>query len=308
MSVSCVEIDAPAKVNLWLRVLAREESGFHGLETLLCAIDVCDRVRVERVGHEVTLEVSGAIDTGAPGQNLALRAARLALAALGRERDGLHVRLEKRIPAAAGLGGGSSDAAAVLRGVARLYGGLPRERLLQLGIELGSDVPFFLCGSPLALAWSRGERLLALPPLPAAAVLVAHPGEPMPTAGAFARIAELRGGGYTPRARALAPAGLSTWTSVAELAENDFEPVARERIARIAAGLQAMRAAGARVALLAGSGASIFGVFDGEAERDGAEAAVRGAGFTTWRATTLTRLPTDGQCAPGGLTLDQRFS
>lgn len=291
MNALRVAIDAPAKVNLWLRVLAREVSGFHGLETLLCAIDLSDRVTVARGGSGVTLEVAGGIDTGPAEGNLAVRAARLALAALGREGDGLDIHLRKRIPSAAGLGGGSSDAAAVLRAVARLYDGLSRDRLLQIGIELGSDVPFFLCGSPLALGWGRGERLLALPPLPPRPVLVAHPGEPMPTAAAFARLAGLRAGGYTPEARVLGLNALSAWDSVAALAANDFEQVARERIPRLPPGLDAMRAAGARIVLLAGSGASIFGVFDEPGERDAAEIALQGAGFTTWRGSTLTRMP-----------------
>lgn len=288
-----VEMEAPAKVNLWLRVLAREESGFHGLETLLCAIDLCDTVEVEACGDGgVTLTVEGAVDTGPAASNLAVRAAEMALRAMGREGEGLRIRLRKQIPSAAGLGGGSSDAAATLRAVNALYGEpLSREVLLRLGIELGSDVPFFLCGSPLALAWGRGERLLALPPLPSAPLLVAHPGEALPTAGAFARIAERRSGGYRPDARAIDLATLSAWESVAGMATNDFEPLAVERIPRVGEVLRVMRAAGARIALLAGSGASVFGVFELEDELERAEEVVRGAGLTTWRAHTLTRMP-----------------
>lgn len=301
MKLERVVIEAPAKVNLWLRILAREESGFHGLETLFCAIDLCDRVEVEaNVRAGVTLAVEGAVDTGPPETNLAVRAANLVLGAMGREGEGLHVRLRKRIPAAAGLGGGSSDAAATLRAVNVLYGEpLSREELLRLAIELGSDVPFFLCGSALALAWGRGERLLGLPALPAAPLLVAHPGEALPTVAAFARIAEHRAGAYQPEARAVDQAALSSWESVAGLAQNDFESFAVERIPRVAEGLRAMRAEGARIAMLAGSGACIFGMFasDGEVER--AEGVVRGAGFTTWRARTLERMPAPGRASAG---------
>ena len=301
MTQSRVVIAAPATVNLWWRILAREASGFHGLETLFCAIDLCDHVEVEAGGAGgVTLSVEGEVDTGPVDSNLAVHAARLALGAMGREAEGVHVRLRKCIPAAAGLGGGSSDAAATLRAVNALFGDpLSREALLRLGIELGSDLPFFLCGSPLALAWSRGERLLALPPLPPAPVLVAHPGEPMPTAGAFARVAERRGGSYRPVARAVDLAALSSWKAVAELAENDFAEVALERIARLGEGLRVMRAEGARIALLAGSGACIFGVFGAEAEVGRAERGVREEGFTTWRTRTLARMPAPERVTPG---------
>lgn len=293
MTIRRVSVEAPAKVNLWLRVLAREESGFHGLETLFCAIDLCDTVEVETSPEPgVTLVVEGSVDTGPPEGNLAVVAAKLALRAMGRAGDGLRVHLRKRIPSAAGLGGGSSDAATALRAVNALYDEpLSGAELLSLGIELGSDVPFFLCGSPLALGWSRGERLLALPPLPAAPLLVAHPGEPVPTADAFHRIAERREGGYRPRARSVDLASLSSWSTVASLAENDFEPFAVERIPRLAEGLRVMREAGARIALLAGSGGSLFGVFGGEGGVEAAEEGVRGVGFTTWRGRTITRLP-----------------
>lgn len=287
-----VRVEAPAKVNLRLRVLAREASGYHSLESLFCALSLGDSLVVEEAEEAgIALEVEGGIATGPPEENLVARACRRFLAETG-AAAGLRVRLVKRIPSAAGLGGGSSDAAAALRAMNALHGGVvPEPALRQWAIELGSDVPFFLCGSPYALGWSRGERLLALPPLPARPVLVAHPGEAMPTAGAFARIAERRGGEFRPEAFALPLDALGDWARVAEVAENDFGPVAAERLPRVERARERMVAGGARIALLAGSGASVFGVFDSAAERDRAEVAVRGLGFATWRAETLERMP-----------------
>jgi 4-diphosphocytidyl-2-C-methyl-D-erythritol kinase len=163
-----------------------------------------------------------------------------------------------------------------------------------MAIELGSDVPFFLCGSPLALAWSRGERLLSLPPLPPRPVVIAHPGMAMATPDAFRRVAEQRGGGYRPRSRSIPIEQLTDWATVAALAENDFQPVVAKQIPLIAEALDALRQSGATVALMAGSGSSVFGVFEAAAERDGAMERLRGMGMRVWAAETLEEGPDAG--------------
>jgi 4-diphosphocytidyl-2-C-methyl-D-erythritol kinase len=284
-------VDAPAKVNLRLCILSREESGYHALETVFCAVSLADRVEVVRGAPGVRIAVDGGGDIGPPEKNLAVRAAVRFHAELG-EEPAIDIRLEKRLPSAAGLGGGSSDAAAVLRALDALHGGVfSREALLRMAIELGSDVPFFLCGSALALAWGRGERLLPLPPLPPRPVLIAHPGAAMPTADAFRRVAEIRGGSYAPRAALIDPAALSSWEAISSLAVNDFEPVVVERIPLLADSLAAMRHAGARIAMLAGSGSSVFAVFDRDENRDRALADAEALGMRCWRAETMDREP-----------------
>ena len=300
MSPAAVEIEAPAKVNLRLRVLARESTGFHSLESVFCAISLVDTVRVERAAEGVSLTVEGAVDTGPAEENLAVRSARRFLQEVGGGEGGVRIELRKRIPAAAGLGGGSSDAAATLRALNRLFfDPLSDETLLQLGIELGSDVPFFLCGSSLALGWSRGERLLALPPLPPIDVLVAHPGDPMPTQGAFRRIAEARGGDYRPRSFRLRLDDLSTWDGVAAIAANDFGLVAGEALPRLGGAISALREEGALISLLAGSGASVFGIFTEAEPLLRAEGILRAMGFATWRCHTLEAMP-DPRRSPAG--------
>ncbi|HEX8905331.1 MAG TPA: 4-(cytidine 5'-diphospho)-2-C-methyl-D-erythritol kinase [Longimicrobiaceae bacterium] len=286
-----VTVAAPAKVNLRLCILAREESGYHSLETVFCALSLADEVTVARGDAGVRLEMQGGADAGPPEQNLAVRAARRFYDEIG-QPAAVDLHLVKNIPAAAGLGGGSSDAAAVLRALNALHGDpLPREVLMQLGVELGADVPFFLCGSPLALAWGRGERVMPLPPLPPRPVLVAHPGESMPTPEAFREVAALRGGEYRPRATLLDPAALTSWDSVAEIATNDFEPIVLRRILVLADALASLRASGARIALLAGSGSSIFAIYDDEATRDAAAGQMDALGLRTWCAETLGAMP-----------------
>lgn len=285
------EAAAPAKVNLFLRVLGREESGYHALETLFCALSLADTVRIRRGAPGIRLHVEGGVDTGPAERNLCVRAAERFYAGLG-EAPSVDIHLTKKVPSAAGLGGGSSDGAAALRALNALHGEpLDRAALLRMASELGSDVPFFLCGSALALAWSRGERLLALPPLPPRPVIVAHPGVAMPTAEAFRRIAERRGGGYAPDARSLALERLRDWDSVAALAENDFQAVVAEEIPFIHLATSALRQGGARTAMMAGSGSSVFGVFDSDDARDAALERMRGLRMRAWAAQTLDEEP-----------------
>jgi 4-diphosphocytidyl-2-C-methyl-D-erythritol kinase len=280
---------APAKVNLLLRVLERQASGYHALETLFCAVSLADAVTVRRGPPGILMRVEGGVDTGPLAENLCVRAAAAFHAHLG-SAPAVGITLLKRIPAASGLGGGSSDAAATLLALNALHGEpLDHAALLELGAGLGADVPFFLCGSPLALGWGRGERLLALPPLPPRPVLLAHPGPAMPTAEAFRRLAESRRG-MVPPPPAPAPdaAALGSWTGVAALAVNDFEPVVAGAVAGVSEILAGLRGAGAAPALLAGSGSCAFGVFDRDEDRAAAAAVLRGAGYRCWTAETLT--------------------
>lgn len=296
---SRVQVDAPAKVNLWLRILAREASGFHSLETLFCALSLCDTVTVEHGGEGIALEVLGGAATGPPEQNLAMRAARAWERAAGVPLQ-VRIRLQKRIPAGAGLGGGSSDAAATLRALDALHDQpLGAATLLRLGGELGSDVPFFLCGSPLALGWGRGERLLALPPLPTRPLLLAHPGQPIATADAYRLLAEsrldgrdsVRTSGGSSEPVALPAEALRSWSAIAGVATNDFGLVAGRLVPGIPAALELLREAGAEIALLAGSGSAVFGTFADTAPRDQVATVLRSEGWSTWSAATLETIP-----------------
>jgi 4-diphosphocytidyl-2-C-methyl-D-erythritol kinase len=286
-----VRLHAPAKINLRLCVLARESSGFHSLETVFCATSLVDEVTVRRAGPGIALEGEGGADMGPAERNLAVRAAERFYRQL-RRPPAIAIRLHKRIPAAAGLGGGSSDAAAVLRALNTLHRDpFPAPALLQTASEIGSDVPFFLCGSPLALGWGRGERLLPLPPLPGRPLLIAHPGVAMPTGTAFQRLARLRGTDFRVPAAMLSPETLGSWRGISQAAINDFEDVADDQVPLLPEARELMREAGAEIALLSGSGASLFGVFATPAQRERAEATLRQRGMALWRAETLQTMP-----------------
>src|SRR5581483_2245175 len=221
--VSAVSVPCLGKINLFLRVLAREADGFHGLETVFCLVSLADRLTAERrEAGGIELEVTGA-KLGPPEENLAVKAARMVLDATG-HRFGVRLRLEKRIPVGAGLGGGSSDAAGALLLVNRLAGNaVPRHELLQFAARLGSDVPFFLSGGPLALAWGHGERLFRLPPLPAAPALLVTPPTQIATREAYGWVDAARQDAGRRGAVALDLDALSTWGDIGRMAGNDFE-------------------------------------------------------------------------------------
>jgi 4-diphosphocytidyl-2-C-methyl-D-erythritol kinase len=281
---------APAKVNLFLRVLAREDSGFHQLETLFQTLELADGVVIERrdgaPGHrthgDVALEVTGigADALGPPEKNLAVRAARVFLEAVEGAGGAFHIRLEKRIPHGAGLGGGSSDAAAVLSGMNALHGSpLAPDVLARLGATLGADVAFFLCGSPLALAWGRGDRLLPLPPLPSRPVLLVIPEEGISTPWAYQVLAAHRAeeAQFICAGAQLHAGGIerwSRWSGVREDQENAFEAALHPHRPELEQVRRALEGAGALVARLSGSGAAVFGVFADEAGVDAAKRAI----------------------------------
>jgi 4-diphosphocytidyl-2-C-methyl-D-erythritol kinase len=268
---AAVGIRAHAKVNLFLRVLAREADGFHGLETLFCLVDLADELRAERRdGRDITIEVLGE-DVGPPEENLAVRGAAAVLGAT-RERFGVHLTLAKRIPARAGLGGGSSDAAAALVAVNRLAGDpVPRHELLQLAARIGSDVPFFLSGAPLALGWAHGERLLRLPPLPPAPALLLTPPVPIATPEAYRWVDEARQSVGRRGAVALDLDALSTWGDIGRMAGNDFESVVFGHHPPVRAAFEALVGTRPLVCRMSGSGSAIFAIYRSERDREDAQ-------------------------------------
>lgn len=270
MSDAAVERRAHAKINLFLRVLGREADGFHAIETLFCLISLADTLRAERRdGQGITIDVSGA-DAGPADQNLAVRAAGLVLESTG-HRFGVHLTLEKRIPVRAGLGGGSSNAAAALQAVNALAGNaVPRHELLQFAARLGSDVPFFISGGPLALAWGRGERMLALPALPAAPALLVTPPLGIATADAYGWVDAARQSAGRRGAVALDFEVLSHWGDIGRLAGNDFEAPVFQRHPPVRAAFEALVGTRPLVCRMSGSGSSLFAVYRSAGDREDA--------------------------------------
>lgn len=282
-----LRVQAPAKINLWLRVFGRDAKGYHAIETLYQLVSITDELILERTDSGVSL--AGAPPAlGAVGDNLIVRAAQAFFRAAG-VKGGTAVTLSKRIPWNAGLGGASSDAAAVLLGLNRLYGNrLPYGELMEIGAALGSDVPFFLTLAPLALAWGRGERLLSLPPLPSRPLLVVPPPAPVKTAEAYGWIDRDRGSEDTGEFAAVFPqAALTSWAEVRKRSHNDFEPVVAGRVPAIGHWLDRVRSTQALLVRLAGSGGAIVAIYETAEARDAAWRRL-GAEPSMLRGETLT--------------------
>ncbi len=217
-----MEVSASAKLNLTLEVLGRRTDGYHEVMTVLQTIDLCDRLEL-RLAPDLTVECDDASLEGET--NLVWRAA-AALAAYGNVQARAHIFLRKRIPVGMGLGGGSSDAAAALIGLNKLWNlGLDPEELAQIAAGLGSDVPFFLRGGT-ALAEDRGEEISPLPSLPPLGVLLICPSETIPnkTATLFSRLTagHYSDGGVTRQMVATLMSG----QFVVDMVHNVFEEVA----------------------------------------------------------------------------------
>jgi 4-diphosphocytidyl-2-C-methyl-D-erythritol kinase len=241
---------APAKLNLFLHVVGRRPDGYHLLQTAFRLIDLCDWLRfTPRENGEVRL--ARAIPGVAEDENLVVRAARL-LQAGGQARAGVEIDLEKNIPIGGGLGGGSSDCATTLAVLNRLWGlGLAAEKLAEMALALGADVPFFLFGRN-AFGEGVGERLTRLD-LPQAWYLVLVPPVSVPTRTIFAS-PEL-----TRNSKTIKISGFS-----AGFGRNDLEPVVCRHHAEVAAHLEWLRQFGD--ARISGSGACVFAEFAAERE------------------------------------------
>jgi 4-diphosphocytidyl-2-C-methyl-D-erythritol kinase len=250
-------------------VLAREASGWHQIETAFALLELADELEARRIDSGVTLEVDGP-DLGPVAENLAVRAARAVLDATG-SRFGVALRLTKRIPVRAGLGGGSSDAAAALRAVNALAGGaVPPHELFHVAARLGADVPFFASGAPLALAWGRGERLFRVAAPPAVPALVAVPPIAVATPDAYRWWDDAN---PTPTARgpvALDADALATWGSIGRLGGNDFEAPVFGKHGELRALYERLAATGPLWVRLCGSGGAVAAVYKKERERDDA--------------------------------------
>lgn len=250
---------AHAKVNLWLNVVGRRDDGYHLLDSLVAFVDLADRVEA-RPDDRLSLDLDGPL-AGALAEeadNLVLRAARL-LADRAGVAPRAAIRLTKHVPVAAGLGGGSADAAAVLRELLDLWRvAMPEEELFDLAARLGADVPMCLAGRA-AFVSGIGERLTWAPPLPPGAVLLVNPGVAMPTRDVFAA----RHGAFSAERPVPQP-----WRDLAELADvlaqrgNDLTAAAVSLAPLVGQVLEALGRNGARYAAMSGSGATCFALYD----------------------------------------------
>jgi 4-diphosphocytidyl-2-C-methyl-D-erythritol kinase len=266
-----MEAVARAKVNLRLRIFPRGSDGYHPIETVFCRIDFADRMRLRRRPEAgVTIRVSGPESVPSGPDNLAARAAALFLERFGLP-GGAEIELEKHVPPGSGLGGGSSDAALVLRLLAEGADSTPQpDELLRLAAQLGADVAFFVADTPLAVAGGRGDDLRVCPPLEPRPMVLLLPDVPVSTAEAYELwdADGLRGEeAPTARSQVLPPL---TWEEIRSSAANDFEPVIFRRHPGFRALREKLDETDPFFALLTGSGSALFAVYESDAQRDGA--------------------------------------
>ncbi|HKB08039.1 MAG TPA: 4-(cytidine 5'-diphospho)-2-C-methyl-D-erythritol kinase [Candidatus Polarisedimenticolia bacterium] len=286
-----LQVPAHAKINLCLRILGRRPDGLHELESLVQTVDLHDDLTFEARPEGITIDVDDPTVPSGP-ENLAFRAA-AALPAPASPPRGVHIRIRKAIPAGSGLGGGSSDAAATLLALRRLWGlDLSQRRLEEIAATLGADVPFFLCGGT-ALLTGTGSVVEPLPDLGGYEVLIVFPGLSLSTREVYAKASE-------SLTSALRISSMATFKptlkgSLAEEVEawvragNDLEESARAlcpAIGEIKAHLQAV---GAGAAAMTGSGSAVFGIFRNPGAIGRASAEARARGFRTIRCAPLKR-------------------
>jgi 4-diphosphocytidyl-2-C-methyl-D-erythritol kinase len=288
---------ARAKINLALHVVGRRPDGYHLLDTLVAFADIGDTVEVSETARgRLALFLDGPFadqlsDSGPPRDNLVLRAARELSALPGvhpdHKRPGARIALTKRLPVAAGLGGGSADAAATLRLLDRFWNlGTPRRELAALGLKLGADVPMCLVSRPLR-AEGIGEKIAPAGGIPALPLLLLNPGVSVSTSAVFARLQSASGSAVWPLPERFA--SIIEFAQWLRMSRNDlFEP-AREEAPSIATAVKAMAAdPDCLIARMSGSGATVFGLFNSRTAAERAAVRLSTKRPNWWLAVTET--------------------
>lgn len=248
---------ASAKINLSLDVLHKREDGFHEVEMVMAMIDLADRLEMEELPRDTIMISSQAGYIPLDEKNLAFKAAKL-LKERYEVKQGVYIHLDKHIPVAAGLAGGSSDAAAALRGLNRLWKlGLPESELQQLGAELGSDVPYCIEGGTM-LATGRGEKLQKLPPLPSCWVVIAKPPINVSTADIYGRLRTDEIQQHPPTKQMIGGLHSKDWATICRSLGNVLEDVTLRMYPEVRRIKETMLRLGADGALMSGSGPTVF--------------------------------------------------
>ncbi|WNQ11667.1 4-(cytidine 5'-diphospho)-2-C-methyl-D-erythritol kinase [Paenibacillus aurantius] len=250
---------APAKINLSLDVLYKREDGFHEVEMVMTMVDLADRLEMQELSRDTIIISSQAGYIPLDEKNLAFQAARL-IKDRYHVRKGVYIHLDKKIPVAAGLAGGSSDAAAALRGLNRLWNlNIPLEELKALGAELGSDVPFCIQGGT-ALATGRGEKLTPITSPPQCWVVLAKPPLNVSTADVYGRLkaSEIR---RHPDTKSVIEAiGTQDFNRLCGSLGNVLEDVTLQLYPEVRQLKECMQRMGAEGVLMSGSGPTVFGL------------------------------------------------
>jgi 4-diphosphocytidyl-2-C-methyl-D-erythritol kinase len=264
---SRLTIQAPAKINLFLKVLNRRPDGYHAIESMMQKIALFDVLHLAKEGKSIVLSCT---DDRIPAgrENLVYRAADAFFHAAGKTPC-VRIDLEKNIPVAAGLGGGSSDAAAVLLGLNSLFGaGFGDGHLADIGLKLGADVPFFVQPSSAALTTGIGENLHRCEPLAGYWIVLVNPGFPLSTKWVYENFPLTScSNPYILAPGRKRPGNISAIpVDLLEVLGNDLEAVSINRYPEIGEIKQELKKTGAVAALMSGSGPTVFGLFPGREE------------------------------------------
>ena len=255
-------VKAPAKINLFLRVVGRRPDGYHEIESFMQKVELSDQLHLFAVGEKISLACPNSSLPEDEG-NLVFRAAQLFFKTVGKQ-PGVRIVLEKNIPVAAGLGGGSSDAAAALHGLNRLFAGnLTQGQLQEMALNLGADVPFFVKPCSAALATGIGERLQEAEPLTDIWIILLNPGFPVSTKWVYENLPLTTNTNpyILARGRKLPEDFFSNLLALTAEQGNDLEAVTVKRYPQIGEIKETMKQAGAAAALMSGSGPTVFGLF-----------------------------------------------
>lgn len=268
-----ITLQAPAKINLYLKVTGRRVDGYHTLKTLMQKVSLCDKLELRPRRQGIRLHCSGGA-VPENSDNLVYRAAEFFLQAVGRLRKGsvpgVEISLEKNIPIAAGLGGGSSDAAATLKGLNVLYGyGCTDEELATMGLRLGADVPFFLVDTAAAIATGIGEIITPVPSLTGYSILLVNPGFSVSTRWVYQTFAltkresasNLKNSQEGFNEHGVLSRSVSVEARSMAM-RNDLEMITIAKYPEIDQLKNELIKNGAAIALMSGSGPTVFGLFD----------------------------------------------
>lgn len=283
-----LDLRAAAKVNLALEVLGKRPDGYHEIATVMLAVDLHDRLMLETAP---TISFSSDDpDLPTDDRNLVVRAAGLLRGASGAQA-GARIELRKRIPVAAGLGGGSSDAAAALWGLNRLWGlGWSRARLMELAVQLGMDVPFFLGAGP-ALGTGRGDRLRPLDKTGGYALVLVNPRVGLSTREVYERVPRDWRGDMKGTEQVVEALRTRSAARLAAALTNHLERVVEPLLPAVGRIKAALLAAGALGAVMSGSGPSVFGIARSLDHARQIRRRVGRAGWACWAVRTQSGPP-----------------
>ena len=278
---------ANAKINTYLNILSRRPNGYHDVVSVMQTVSLCDLVSVDftpKPQSQITLSISGNAELPTDRSNLATRAAELFLQCTNLTGE-VQISIQKHIPVCAGLGGGSADAAAVLRALNTLCGNpFTVDELCKIGFSLGADVPFCIRGGTM-LATGVGEVLERAPKMPDCAIVIAMGDAGISTPQAYAALDEKYGFFATPNTKKGSEGELLSFWQKGDLAAsatcfyNIFEEAVPKENADVDNIRHILREAGALTSLMSGSGPAVFGVFDSSKEAEKASAVLQEKGF-----------------------------